>query len=163
MLSPVSFEAVPTPPPQPSPGAFRSPTNTLGYDRYATHPRSPRHEPTSPRFDYTSPHRYEGVQSQRQIDSYSSRQMNGGYSPQRYDDLTLRSRAAQQPVRKEAPPVLNISAKSVSTPNITMNSHDDYSRGRIHDDYGRRRGHDDFSQSRGQEEELAIARYACSP
>ena len=141
MLSPVSFEAVPTPPPQPSPGAFRSPTNTLGYDRYATHPRSPRHEPTSPRFDYTSPHRYDGIQqSQRQIDSYSSRQINGGYSQQRYDDFTLRSRPAQQPVRKDNPPVLNITAKSVSTPNITMNSLDDYGRGR------------------GQEEELAIAR-----
>ena len=137
MLSPVSFEAVPTPPPQPSPGAFRSPTNTLGYERYATHPRSPRHEPvTSPRYD-----RYDGVQSQRQIDSYSSKQMNGGYSPQRYDDFTLRSRQAQQQIRKDNPPTLNITAKSMSTPNITMNSHDDFG-----------------SRSRGQEEELALAR-----
>ena len=141
MLSPVSFEAVPTPPPQPSPGAFRSPTNTLGYDRYGTQPRSPRHEPvTSPRYDHISPHRYDGVQSQRHIDSYSSKQMNGGFSPHRYDDFTIRSRQAQQQIRKDNPPVLNITAKSVSTPNITMNSHGDYGRGR------------------GQEEELAIAR-----
>ena len=141
MLSPVSFEAVPTPPPQPSPGAFRSPTNTLGYERYATHPRSPRHEQvTSSRYDHISPNRYDGAQSQRQIDSYSSKQMNGGFSPQRYDDFTLRSRQAQQQIRKDNPPTLNITAKSMSTPNITMNSHDDIGR------------------SRGQEEDLALAR-----
>ena len=152
MLSPMSFDGAPTPPPQPSPGAFnKSPTNTLGYgQRYATSPRdqsysSPRLDTRAQpsRYEPASPSsRYEGSQlPQRQ---YDSRLMNGnGYgtysAPKtRYDDFS-RSRQSPQQIRKELPPSLNITAKSVSTPNV--NSHDMVNRSK-------------------QEEDLALARYS---
>lgn len=153
MLSPVNYDGAPTPPPQPSPGAFRSSTlDRLDYqgNRYPTSPRdqhdsSRQHENriTSPRIDRVSPQRYNGVQSQKQYDQApSSRQMNGSYSslPQHgYNDYSVRS---PQQIRKDNPPSLNITAKSVSTSDINSNiSKKNHSK-----------------SNRQQDEDLAVAR-----
>ncbi|XP_060598250.1 uncharacterized protein LOC132752021 isoform X18 [Ruditapes philippinarum] len=152
MLSPVSYDGAPTPPPQPSPGAFTMQSDNLG-SRYATSPRDQHFSQQqddsrlrSQRHENISPQRFEGVQSQRHYDnSLSSRHMNGGYSsPQQhsFSDFSARSQRSPQQIRKDNPPSLNITAKSVSTPNVSMTSK---SR--------------NFSKGTRQEEDLAIARY----
>ncbi|XP_053392604.1 sorbin and SH3 domain-containing protein 1-like isoform X23 [Mercenaria mercenaria] len=152
MLSPVSYDGAPTPPPQPSPGAFRSQSDYLG-NRYAASPRDQHllqqqqeNIITSPRNEHISAQRFDGVQSQKHYDySSSARHINGGYSSlpqQSYNDFSVRSRQSPQQIRKDNPPSLNITAKSVSTPNINMNISS--------------RNH---SKGNRQDEDLAIARY----
>ena len=152
MLSPVSYDGAPTPPPQPSPGAFTMSSDNLG-NRYATSPRDQQYSQQqedsrlkSLRNDNISPQRFDGVQSQRHYDS--SRHMNGGFSSpsqqqqqQSFNDFTARSHRSPQQIRKDNPPSLNITAKSVSTPNVSMTSK---SR--------------NYSKGTRQDEELAIAR-----
>lgn len=155
MLSPMSYDGAPTPPPQPSPGAFNSSTlDRSGYQGYQgnRYPASPREQQmlgrmednrfTSPRNEHVSPQHFNGVQSQRQFDqSASSRLLNGSTSSQHNlnNDFSIRSRQ-QQPIRKDNPPSLNITAKSVSSPNINVNSNNRY------------------GKTNKQDEELAIAR-----
>ena len=143
MLSPASYDGAPTPPPQPSPGAFNSNSldNRPAYqNRYAS---SPQEQPMSmslpaehryggggSRYD-TLPQQYNGGQSQRQYNQSPSSRMNGNvYATMphnRVEDFSARSRQSPQIIRKSDPPPMNISAKSQSTPNININSQD-YSR-----------------------------------
>lgn len=132
MLSPASYDGAPTPPPQPSPGAFNS--NSLdrpSYQKYATSPRDHRTQQDNRyggnRFDQVSPQQYDGVQSQRLYNQSPSSKVNGVYSTMphnRVEDFSTRSRQSPQIIRKNDPPHMNISAKSVSSPNINMNSQD---------------------------------------
>ncbi|KAL4239958.1 Sorbin and SH3 domain-containing protein 1 [Mactra antiquata] len=154
MLSPMSFDGAPTPPPQPSPGAFQSHTDGPSYqsNRYPASPRdqnmSPRLQDSrlTPRTDHVSPQRFGGVQSQRQYDpSISSRHMNGGYSSsphQSFNDFSARSRQSPNQIRKDNPPSLNITAKSVSSNDVNTKTNNN-----------------NYNKNNRQEEDLAITRY----
>lgn len=139
MLSPVSYDGAPTPPPQPSPHAWQS-RDPMSYQASQIQQAE---RLSSPRNEMTSSHRIDGVQSQRSYDhSPTSRHMNGGYSSlptQNYNEFSTWSRQSPQQIRKDNIPSLNITAKSLSTPNVNMNNKS----------YGR---------SNRQDEDLAIAR-----
>lgn len=149
MLSPASYDGAPTPPPQPSPGAFKSYTldRPAYQNKYATSPRdqhvSPDSRYGSSRYDQVPQQQFDGVQSQRQYSQSPSSRVNGVYATMphnRVEDFSARSRQSPQIIRKDNPPAMNISAKSVSTPNISMNSQD-------------------HSRNNQQDEDLAVARY----
>jgi len=129
MLSPMSYDGAPTPPPQPSPGAFKSST----LDRYHGNQYSGR-QATSPRQEvnrFTHEDPLSPSQTHRQYGtgtSPASRQMNGGYSTMpsrgRHDNVVAHSHTSASNIRKDNPPSMNITAKSVSSPSVNLNSHD---------------------------------------
>ncbi|KAK3089502.1 hypothetical protein FSP39_004125 [Pinctada imbricata] len=92
MLSPVNYEA-PTPPPQPSPGAFspRSPAAYHQQNRYLG--ISPQHvapSHSSPHYDGMSPHGYGGSQRTDSLSSgspYSPMRIDNGHAPQMNGDF----------------------------------------------------------------------------
>ncbi|XP_052235383.1 uncharacterized protein LOC127847484 isoform X2 [Dreissena polymorpha] len=155
MLSPLSYDGAPTPPPQPSPGAFRSPPqdqpilsgSLLGnhkqqvFSQQATSPQkaedqfgpSSHHDHAPQRQHNTAPpHRHHnGSQSQ-------SRQVNGGYSTLPTQSKRYEGFQSQQHFRKDNVPAMQITAKSVSSPNVRAQDH---------------------CRNNNQEEDLALASY----
>ena len=146
MLSPVNYEA-PTPPPQPSPGAF-SPRSLGPYNKYSA--ISPQHvnlSHTSPRYDGVSPHRshvsphYDGMSPQpyhstSRLDNLGSgsphsprRVMDNGHAPHMNGDYhqSYSQRSRQSP---------NIGRKHVSPDSsIIRNGGPGYSPGSQHTNY----------------------------
>ncbi|WAQ96535.1 SRBS1-like protein [Mya arenaria] len=125
MLSPMSYDGAPTPPPMPSPGAFKSSTlDRYNGSRYGSQQvSSPRQETQYGRDQFDS-----SPANRQYSQSPAGRQMNGGYSTMpnssRRENVVARSSQSPQIIRRDNPPTVNITAKSVSSPNIHVNSHD---------------------------------------